>query len=167
MRVVRRRPSYYWRVGWAVARLPVADQLLLALSLVLVWIARVSLWLLPYRVVRSMTEAAKRRRGAAIPSERYARTTTDAIAWAVEAGARYVPAATCLTQALVADYLLARHGLPSELCLGASVDEHGQLRAHAWVECRGRTVVGGAEQAKFSIFQSVGTRVAGPARPQP
>lgn len=64
--------------------------------------------------------------------------------WAVEAvGNRLFPSSPCLTQALVIQRLLRRHGRHSELRIGVRKDERGKFGAHAWVESEGRVVIGG------------------------
>jgi hypothetical protein len=69
----------------------------------------------------------------------------DSIAWAVTVASHYVPVATCLTQALAARVLLAGRGRSARLCIGVARSESGRFQAHAWVECAGRVVIGGAE----------------------
>jgi hypothetical protein len=61
----------------------------------------------------------------------------------VRLASRYVPRATCLTQALTAQMLLGWAGLNSRLHIGVRLD--GKFEAHAWVEGPGRIVVGGRE----------------------
>ena len=67
------------------------------------------------------------------------------VVWAVTVASQYVPAATCLTQALAAQVLLSRLGHPASLRIGVSRDEAGEFQAHAWVECQGRVVIGGVQ----------------------
>ena len=67
------------------------------------------------------------------------------IAWAVSVASRYVPAATCLPQALAARVLLKQQGYPARLHIGVAKGEGGQLEAHAWVESQGRIVVGNSQ----------------------
>ncbi len=55
---------------------------------------------------------------------------------------RVVPRATCLPQALAAESLLTRGGLPAELQIGVKKTPEGKLLAHAWVESEGQIVVG-------------------------
>jgi len=55
---------------------------------------------------------------------------------------RVVPGATCLPQALAAEALLKRGGLPADLRIGVMKGASGKLLAHAWVESDGRIVVG-------------------------
>jgi len=61
-----------------------------------------------------------------------------------------VPRASCLTQALAAAILLARHGYPATLRLGVAKNPDGSLRAHAWIESGGQTMLGGPETGEFA-----------------
>jgi hypothetical protein len=63
------------------------------------------------------------------------------VRWAVARAAQPVPGATCLTQALAAQILLARAGYPSSLRMGARRRD-GALEAHAWLEDGERIVYG-------------------------
>jgi len=55
---------------------------------------------------------------------------------------RVIPRSTCLPQALAAESLLTRGGLPAVLQIGIMKTADGKLAAHAWVESDGRIVVG-------------------------
>jgi hypothetical protein len=120
---------------------------LLVQALFLVVAIRVGLWLLPLRTVR---------RGLARIARTPPRPTLDRgpcldrIAWAVKAASRYVPEATCLTQALAAQVLVERAGLPSRVCLGVALDQGESFRAHAWLESEGRIVVGGPAVEQYT-----------------
>lgn len=74
--------------------------------------------------------------------------------------ARLVPGATCLTQALSAQVLLARHGIASEILLGVRKDESGALKAHAWLYYDDKIALGGRSAAAsgFTELASFGTR---------
>ena len=87
-----------------------------------------------FRTVRSLTLDRVRPRAS--------RYTIEEIAWAVRAVSRYVPNATCLTQALVVQRLLMRSGHRCRLQLGVAKDAVHGFAAHAWVECGGRVVIG-------------------------
>ena len=64
----------------------------------------------------------------------------DRIAWLVAAAARHhLYPVKCLTRSLVLWRLLALRGLPAELRIGVRPGDGG-LRAHAWVEHRGRVL---------------------------
>lgn len=64
------------------------------------------------------------------------------VVWAVRAASRYVPAASCLTQALAAHTLLERRGLQNALRIGVARNEAGVFEAHAWIESDGEVVLG-------------------------
>jgi Transglutaminase-like superfamily len=53
-----------------------------------------------------------------------------------------VPYASCLTQALAAQILLAKEGYDSEICVGVGKTELGGFIAHAWVVKDGRVLLG-------------------------
>lgn len=88
--------------------------------------------------------AAIRRRmpkAAASPqSHYYARQ----LARRIEQLAQLVPGASCLTQALALQYLLARAGHACELHIGVRCSGAGRFEAHVWVCCNGRIVLGAA-----------------------
>ena len=122
-----------------VLRLSASDQRLLLKGAAVVIMVRLGLWLLPFRYVRSML--AERSKSCGGPGSR-ATVLLRRVIWAVRVSSRYVPEATCLTQALAANFLLARSGYRSQLRIGVAKNEYGQLDAHAWVECDGRIVMG-------------------------
>jgi hypothetical protein len=122
-------------------RLRAAERHLLLKVTLLLWVIRLALWLLPFRIVRHMVSRFSDLRVADACSQQNA----EAILWAVRLGSRYVPAATCLTQALVGKLLLARRGLDATLRVGVAFSDSGSLQAHAWVESNGRIVLGGSE----------------------
>jgi hypothetical protein len=126
--------------------LPPAERGLLLRAWGLVWAARLGLWLLPF--------AALRRWAGAAPA-RGAPASTDAppverLAWSVSAASRLVPRASCLTQALAGQKLLARHGHPARLHLGVARGDRGQFEAHAWLEAEGQIILGDRERRRFT-----------------
>jgi len=128
------------------------DRRLLFLSALAVAAVRVGLWLLPLRTLRELLArwsptTAVKREGEAPSAER--------IAWAVEGVSRFVPGATCLTQALVAQLLLKRHGIPAYLQIGVAKDPRSRLVAHAWVESRDRVVIGGRGLHRYTRLPSI------------
>ena len=50
---------------------------------------------------------------------------------------------TCLRQALLLWFLLARHGVATELRVGVEKSVEGDFAAHAWVERDGQVLIGG------------------------
>lgn len=63
------------------------------------------------------------------------------VVWAVNVVSRRSPGVKCLARALTTQILLIWQGQPSELCIGVAQD-NGQFAAHAWVEHRGKIVIG-------------------------
>jgi Transglutaminase-like superfamily len=123
------------------AALSSQDRSLLLRALFLVAVVRTGLFLLSFRAVKRLTARVVRRRAAIHSAGR--------CAWAVRASSRYVPGATCLTQALAAQALLAESGHDSRIEIGVTKDEHRRFRAHAWVVCGEEIVIGGAEAYRY------------------
>ncbi len=119
----------------SVRRRSAADGPLLVRSWLLLGAARLALWVVPLPVVRRWLAWAARPGGGR-------GATPDRIAWAIGRARRLVPRATCLPQALAAEALLRRAGHPADLRIGVAKTGPGRLLAHAWVECRGRVIVG-------------------------
>jgi Transglutaminase-like superfamily len=128
-------------------RLPPAERRLLIQAALLLGGIRVGLRLLPYRVVRNVVAQRPR---APISIRRGGGFSVDQITWAVTKISRYVPKSTCLAQALAAQVLLTRHDHPAHLHVGITRGKDGGLRGHAWLESRGRTVVGGEELSRYT-----------------
>ena len=113
------------------------DKLLLIEALVLVAAVRLALWVVPFSVLRGcITRHAER------VSWRVGHQPVEKLARAIEVAARYVPAASCLTQALAGQALLGRAGYASTLRIGVRNQGGGLLKAHAWLDCGGATVLG-------------------------
>lgn len=121
--------------------LSISDKYLLLTVVLLVVGIRLGLWLLPFQQLRRILAKARH------PLARLQAVgqSPGQIVWAVKVASRYVPAATCLTQALATQLLLVRRGYPAQLRLGVAKGENGALAAHAWVECQGRIVIGGLD----------------------
>lgn len=115
------------------------ERRLLAGAFLLVAFVRLGLSVLPFATLRRLLARTRRERRLA---EELHAAEVERIEWAVSAAARFVPAATCLTQALATEWLLARIAEPADLRIGVRRAEDGKLMAHAWVVCRGRVVAG-------------------------
>jgi len=117
---------------------------LLAGALMTVARVRIALWILPWhRLARSITI---RRNLLSVPP------SVERLAWAVKTASRAVPCATCLTQALALQQVLARYGYRSIVQVGVcNVD--GRFLAHAWVEHNEQALLGTSETiARYSRF---------------
>ena len=120
-----------------------SEQRLLLRTGLLLWAARLGLCLLPLPTLRRLL--VRLRRTEPILVERNSKNIEN-IAWAIAVASRYVPAATCLTKALAGQILLAQHREPALLQIGVAKNEAGDLIAHAWVETRGRIVIGDSRE---------------------
>jgi hypothetical protein len=132
-----------------LARLDAAERWLLLDAAIAVPIVRLALTILPFRLVHRGIAAFRQR------SNTSASQTPEHIARMVAAVAARVPRASCLTQALAAMLLLARYGYPATLRVGVAKNEDGTLRAHAWLESNGRTLLGGPDSGAFVHFPPV------------
>lgn len=116
--------------------LPLSDQRRLIQTGLLVIAFRIGLWVLPFRVLRSAVSKVSRR------AKKGTETDLTRVGRQVVSVSRFVPSASCLTQALAAQVLLLREGFSPTLQIGVARDSAGAFKAHAWVECEGKTIVG-------------------------
>lgn len=109
---------------------------------------RFSLWWIPFRKVHGrVLDCCRPATGA--PKVALAPIR---IAKLVRAVAPFVPRATCLTQAMAAQIVLAQWGFEPKLCFGGK-RVGDKLKAHAWVEVDGEIVIGKASPGEFSDFR--------------
>lgn len=120
-----------------LARLSPAERRLLPRLALLLAAIRVSLWLVPFALVRRLLR--QRWLSAAFPPD-LVDATGERLAWAVRVASRPVPAATCLTQSLALQFLLKRSGRSSSLRIGVAKSEQSGFVAHAWIDHGGRTL---------------------------
>jgi hypothetical protein len=126
---MRRRPSVFVGKVW-----------LLAL------VIRLALWLLPFGVLQRLV----RRWGRGTPGHGAARhRPPQVVAETVRYATRFVPRASCLTQALVTQVLLRRAGFAPALRIGLARRAGGAVSAHAWLENEGEVVIGGGRLDRF------------------
>jgi len=123
-------------------RRPATDRSLLVKAAFMVGAVRLRLWGLPFRTLRRLLARVTQEPAGLHKADR---SSLARIAWAVTVASRYVPAASCLTQALATRVLLGRRGHPACLRIGVVRGEDRQLQAHAWVESDGVVVIGGSE----------------------
>ena len=132
-----------------------SDRRLLVSTMLLLGALRVGLRLLPFRTLqRVVAELAQPPAGL----RRANQSSVERLVWAVTAASRYVPRATCLTQALAAQVLLGRHGHRTQLRVGVARGEEGRLEAHAWLESEGKVVVGGGELSRYVLLPGMERR---------
>ena len=129
-------------------RLPGAERALLLQAAFFILLVRLALRFLS--VERLQALACHWAGRAAIP------VISDRIVWAVEAAARHIPASTCLSKAVAAQALLARHGYTAQLMIGVVKDDACRLEAHAWITCQDRILIGGPETARYTPLLNLG-----------
>jgi len=121
-------------------RIPDAEQLLLGRALTILAAVRFALWLLPFKTLQRIS--AKLIQACARKESRF---STERRVWAVRVASRYVPRATCLTQALAAQVLLGLGGVPASVRIGVAKEKGGDFEAHAWLESGGKILLGGID----------------------
>ena len=111
-----------------------------------------ALWVVPLRNVRQLNHAFERLHFA-VPAD----LPLSRIVWAVQAASRRIPMATCLTQSLALQCLLARTGRASEVHIGVKKDAEAGFQSHAWVECEGSMLLSAPyEVAEYSHLLALG-----------
>lgn len=130
MRQLRRLTEMSWADRFALVRMAV---LLLLMKAALVF--------LPFRTVHQAVRSLARRRPSSVPDDL---AFIKRNAWAAEVGGRRLLGdKPCLAQALAVQAVLGRKGIETDLRIGVAKGNDGKLRAHAWVDYKGRTIVGG------------------------
>lgn len=138
-------------------RMPQHERQLLLQALGALAALKVLAWVLPQRRLQALT--GRRPSASGAPRGGPAGHAPRDVGVAVERAALLVPGAGCLPQALATQWLLHRRGDAAVLRVGVARDGDALL-AHAWVECGGEVVVGGAQAAAYQVLARPG-RVKG------
>jgi len=128
------------------------DRELLLQAAFLVGLTRIGLSTLQFRAVQRLLAGLAQ---VPRPSRKGRQPSVDRLVWSVVATAGYMPRATCLTQALAAHVLLRWYRYPSSVHIGVTRGQPGQLRGHAWLESRGRIILGGQDFAQYTRLVGV------------
>ena len=132
----------------AFLKKPLADQRLLVFAALLHVLVALAVRVLPFGLVqRALGRVAAMGPGGPWIDD-------DArVVRAVRTVASLLPGATCLTEALVAQCLLARQSSKTTLCFGVSrvTPAERPFAAHAWLERRGAIVIGASAIAYDSL----------------
>jgi hypothetical protein len=112
------------------------ERRLLLGTFALVAAIRLLLWTVPFRFARRLisTRAAVSPALMQIPVKR--------LSWSVQASAKRIPGASCLTQALALHRLMARAGHAADFRIGIAKDGARGLASHAWLEHEGEILIG-------------------------
>lgn len=132
--------------------LNLTDKAFLLRCLMAVARVRIGLTFLGYKRVRTWIPDR--------PLERSPASELQRVAWGVKAAARMVPRASCLTQAVAGQLLLARAGLRSDVRIGVAKDDKGKFSAHAWLMSDDRIVLGAtaADLERFTPLTDLSPR---------
>lgn len=147
--------------------LPTLDRRMLIKAALLLELTKLGMRLLPFRTLSRLLARAA---GTTVGLRRADHASPERIGWAVEAASRHAPGLkTCLAQALAAHVLLTRRGHPALLHIGVARGEQGQFQAHAWVESKGKVVIGGSEMERCTSLAVLegerSWRASGPRSP--
>lgn len=124
---------------------------LLGQSFILIWMIRISLWLFRFQ---SLNKWLLRLSSPEVQEVNWVEVKD--IVQSVRACSRFVPYASCLTQALTARTLLRFKGQDPQLKFGVDKDESGQFSAHAWLEINERIIIGKLpNHSRFSVLNPV------------
>jgi len=87
------------------------------------------------------------------------------IGWAVRCVACRTPwESACLAQAIAADRMLQRRGIPGTLYLGMAKGETEAWQAHAWLRCGPHVLTGGPGHERFAVVSTfASTRLPPPS----
>lgn len=117
-------------------KIDTSDRFLLIEAAILLILIRLGLQLLQFQNLRYILAKV-------IRPKQNKQASIYKIIWAITMVSPYIPGVKCLARAIVAQVMLSKHGYPNQLRIGVGKDQQGQFIAHAWVENRGRTVIGG------------------------
>jgi hypothetical protein len=127
-------------------RLTAQQRWLLCKAVAFLAVVRLSLFALPYPVVRALLDRISQRS----PSLERNRAPAEQLAWATTVSGRIVPGGShCLSQALALRAFLIRRGYPARICYGVRETEGAPFMAHAWVEHDGAVLIGGGNLERF------------------
>lgn len=115
------------------------ERQLLWRALLWVMLMRLALYVLPFTQLRTLMQKLLQRATLSPPA---LEVTRDQILWSVQVVSRWIPNATCLTQALAARILLSQHRYPHQLCIGVDIGSGQLFSAHAWLEEGDQVLIG-------------------------
>jgi hypothetical protein len=117
---------------------PTAKKLLYARVLWMIVRVRLILWVYGFETVRKLALPKKILNQSFSASE---------IALAIQRTSRFVPRASCLTQAAAGHLVLAGYGLTSSIRVGVKIDRQKQFMAHAWLLFQEKVILGGDDRS--------------------
>ena len=119
-----------------IAQANSGDRAILVKAAVLLILIRIGLQLLNLNTLRKLLAHIAR-------PKQTKQISVYKIIWAITMISPHIPGVKCLARALAAQVMLDRQDYPNQLRIGVGRDLQGQFIAHAWIEHRGRIVIGG------------------------
>lgn len=118
---------------------------------------RLALWLFPFNFVRQKLAQIS---VVWICDDEPTSVSVGFIVWTVYIASRYTPGvAKCLVRALTTQLLLTRYGYTHQLHIGVAKGAANTLEAHAWVEYKGRVIVGWLKNlSRFKALSNEGIK---------
>ena len=151
-----------------VFALSASDWVLLAQAWMWFVVVEVGLTCLPFqKALRVIQRTGIQRTFTAKEGIQVHSTIPERAAYCVGLAARaHVLNSTCLKKALVLYALLARRGFDAQLFIGAAKAIEGQLDAHAWLECQGKTLLGEPAPGRYSTLCALAGSTLRPVQPE-
>jgi hypothetical protein len=119
----------------------------------LLGVMRAAILLLPFRRITAMMGLVQEEPGASAGCD--PGVVPAMIGWAVKAASARTPwESACLAQALTAMAMLSRRGIDATLYLGVAKGGSlpASMDAHAWLDCGGSIIAGGAGVERYSAI---------------
>ncbi|MBR8829372.1 MAG: lasso peptide biosynthesis B2 protein [Gomphosphaeria aponina SAG 52.96 = DSM 107014] len=113
-----------------------SDRPLLLLATLLLITIKLGLKIMQFQTLQKLLEKISQ-------PQKTRKYTLYKIIWAITMVSPDIPGVVCLQRAMAAQVLLRRQGYPTELRLGVGKDNSGEMVFHAWVESKGKVVIGG------------------------
>jgi len=110
---------------------------------------------------KRLTRSLEQRKNAdkIIPLSDQQRQSAMAVGMAIMRAAAHTPwESACLVQALTAQRMLQKRGIPGVFYLGAMKDREkdSEMKAHAWSQCGDRIITGGKGHEAFAVLSVFG-----------
>jgi hypothetical protein len=138
-------------------RLPLVEKLLLLEAALHMAPARLAVLWLPFRMIAPLL--GRQRCESPLEVAPKQEHTAQLIGAAVTTISRHsFWRSTCLVQAVAAQLMLKRRGIPATLYLGTARDMEKHLLAHSWVRCGHEILTGAAGHERFTIVASFSPR---------
>jgi hypothetical protein len=133
-----------------------ADQWLFVQAYTVLGIARLAIIALPFRRLSGLLGEHLSESPTEVPPQQLAEARR--VSWAVRRASSFTPwKSNCFPQAITAQFLLRRRGIPSTLYLGGALDGPDSMKAHAWLRCGPWMVTGGRGHRHFGVVAMFAT----------